>query len=509
MPAGVGYDTTQPVNQPVVGGRAIGDPVQRSAPTKRASPSPQQVPQPVAPPTGGIQQGPTPVPPPVGGVSAQPVPGGFALPGIGGTLGGVGGQGPPRVPPGTLGGVGGQGGLGFWRPGGGLTLGTMNQSPVGREAIDPTQRGERLTFNPNIPNVDRITADQLGGLGGLPADVVAGQQGEVPGLDFGGFAINPEDFAQGGRFGIDLQGVGGGFQVNPQSVMDQAMAAFQSQLPGLNLDLADATEGLAKRTSALGRTGSGLFNRDTDDLSDRARATREGLLGNLSFQGATTDAANDLQAQIATGGFQQQGLDRLLQGRQFGAGGALEAALGGARLNQAGQQFDIGNQINRDQFNIGNALQAALANQQTGLAGRGQDVSARGQDLQRLLANQDASRFDVANALGIARDQLGLAERQQGREDRLATEAQNDLYRQLGLLQGGFGGDPSNALFNLAGVLQGGGQEFGANAGQIAQHFGGLGGAIGSILGGLDGGIPAPPPALPTPTLDYTGTYLG
>lgn len=353
---------------------------------------------------------------------------------------------------------------------------------VGREAIDPASRGERLTFDAQIPALD---IPQIGGFD--PArDVVAGTAATPMGLDFSQFGLNPADFAQGGRFDFGLSGGGGGgFTVNPQSVMENALSAFNSQLPSADLRLRDATEGLAKSTSALGRTGSGLFNRDTDTLTERERAARESLLGNLSFQAATTDAGNDLQAQIATGGFNQQAADRSLRGRTSGASNALQAALEGAGLNLSGQQFDINNQINNDQFNIQNALNAAINNQGADLTTRGQDINVAGQNADRSMQGQ---QYNINNALNVALEQLGLSERQQGREDRLASEANNDLFRQLALLQSGFGGDPAQVLAQLAGTQGAVGQEYGANAGQTRQQAGGMGAAISQFLSGLVGG---------------------
>ncbi len=190
--------------------------------------------------------------------------------------------------------------------------------------------------------------------------------------------------------------------------------------------------------------------------------------------------------------FEQQGLNRLLQGRQSGAQNALQAAMTGANLTQQGQQFDIGNQINRDQFNIGNNMQADLANQGAGM---------------------QAGQFNINNALQGALEQMGLAERQQGREDNMAQQAQQNIFQQLGLLGQGFQGDPTQALQGLAGTQLAAGQEHGANAGQINQGMQGLGGFVGDMLGqhlGQRGqGIPDAPAPIPTPQFDPTGTFLG
>lgn len=102
--------------------------------------------------------------------------------------------------------------------------------------------------------------------------------------------------------------------IDPQNLGSMLQEAFQSQLPLLNENLREQTEQLAQRTSALGRSGSGMFNRDTDELSDRARAQRESLLGRLGFQAASTDVSNDLQAQRFN---EMQRLNRDLLQRRF------------------------------------------------------------------------------------------------------------------------------------------------------------------------------------------------
>jgi len=341
-------------------------------------------------------------------------------------------------------------------PGGLVNTGAGGGGVVGREAIDPSQRGDRLTFGAGLPTVS------------LP------QVGSPGGLDFSGFGLDPSQFGQGGQFSIDESGLGGGFNVNAQSVLDQALQAFRSQLPQADLRLQDATEGLAKRTSALGRTGSGLFNRDTDRLTERERAARESLLGNLSFQGATTDAANDLQAQIATGQFDQSAADRLLRARSQGSGQALQAALANARNNLQGQQFDINNVLATDRFNAGQQTQQNLFN--------------TNQQIQRQL------------------DQLGLGERQQRREDQLASQAQNDLATQLQLLSQGFGSNPAQTqlgggslLAQLAGMFGSNASQTSAGAGAAGQQAGGL---LTELLGGGGGAAPGVTiPSLPAPSL--------
>lgn len=298
---------------------------------------------------------------------------------------------------------------------------------------DSTLRDQRLDFNMVLPQMTAGAVD-------APSP-----------LDFGGFSIDPSAFSVGGG-----GGGGGGFTVTPQSVQQQAMDTFQSQLPQMNIDFADQTEDLVKRTAAMGRTGSGLFNRDTDYLSDRGRAAREALLGNLGFQAATTDASNDLQAQIATGNFDSQAKDRSLQGSMASASNALQAALANAQMNQSGQFFDREMNMRADE---GNANRA-----------------------------QNADMFNIGNTMQLALERMGLAERQQGREDNLANQAQNDFATQMGFLGQGFANDPASMLMGGSGMLGNLAGMFGQNASQTTGGLGSFAEALMQMQGGGGGG---------------------
>ena len=127
--------------------------------------------------------------------------------------------------------------------------------------------------------------------------------------------ITPENTLRGQRlgFGVEAQQV-----ADPAAVADiqsrdtegAIQAAFQAAMPQLNQQFADESEALAKRTSALGRTGSGQFNKETGFISDRARGAREALLGNLAFTAIQGDANRALQASQANlqSGLGQQNL---------------------------------------------------------------------------------------------------------------------------------------------------------------------------------------------------------
>lgn len=357
---------------------------------------------------------------------------------------------PPTIPNQRTGGGGAQGG--------------------GRSPSTPVLRGASTKRSAPSPTV----APQLTGGGGtqmiplrgstqvsdlIPAGPVGGG---IPGLNT--TTITPESTLRNQRLNFDLStptldtsgfnvsapGIDSGqrlqHNIPVQSVMENALEAFRAQLPLLNENLADEADVLAGRTSALGRTGSGLFNRATNELSDRARATRESLLGNLGFQGASTDASNRLQAAINAAQLREAQEGRFQQG-----------SIAGAQ----------------------NALQAALANQSTGLQGQ---------------------LFNANQAFQSGLERLGLAERQQAREDALASQAQNDLATQLGLLGQGFSGQPSGTDLSGAGSLAQLAGLFGGNAAATGGQIGQAGGSLAELIAGQagrgGGGIPAAPPPI-------------
>lgn len=269
--------------------------------------------------------------------------------------------------------------------------------------------------------------------------------------------------AAGGVF--DLRGAGatgsGGrrldFNIDPQSVMEEAMNAWRAQLPQLNIDFADQSDQLAKRTSALGRTGSSLFNRDTGYISDRSRAAREGLLGNLSFGAATTDAGNDLQAQIT-----RQNLLNSQEGRMS------QASIANAQMK---------NQMAMAQAQ--NAMQAMLQNQSLGVQNN------QFNSLQGMLNDQ----FNVGNQINQQQFGANYDFGQQQFQNQLGQQAQQDLYNQMMMFgQYGFGGDPTAAWQGAGQGLMGGAGMYGNQAGQANQGLMGGAGALWDMLFGMGNG---------------------
>jgi hypothetical protein len=173
---------------------------------------------------------------------------------------------------------------------------------------------------------------------------------------------------------------GGGFsKVKSRNTVGAISSAFNAQLPQLMQQFKDESRALVGRTAAMGRTGSGLFNRDTGFVGDRALQARESLLGNLSFQATQADANRALQAALGnqSAGIQSSSLaaniaaqnaNRAMQidmARQqhFGAQQAREDAM----AQQAMQNLQIQGMLTGQGFNgaptgaVGQAAGAAQA----------------------------------------------------------------------------------------------------------------------------------------------------
>lgn len=156
----------------------------------------------------------------------------------------------------------------------------------------------------------------------LGNDILRGTtMGDVP-TSMGGTLGGPERHAAGGAPVTDpnqldrfitrentLRNQRLGFGVDPMSLEQTVMDRFQSALPQLNEQFQQQAQGIAQRTAALGRTGSGMVDREFADLNRRQQAARENLLGRLTFQGAQQDVGTDLQTQLA----RQDHLRRLQQ----------------------------------------------------------------------------------------------------------------------------------------------------------------------------------------------------
>jgi hypothetical protein len=264
-------------------------------------------------------------------------------------------------------------------------------------------------------------------------------------IDVSGFGIDTGAIS-GGSAANASAGQRLGFQINPQSVLDNAMQSFRSQLPGLNQDFADQSEQLAKGTSAMGRTGSGLFNRDTGFISDRARATREGLLGNLSFQGATSDQSADLQAQMTQQGLLGSQENRFANTNIANAAGQnqmsmansnnmLQAMMANQNMNAGAAQFNAQGQMQTDQFNAGN------------------NMAARGMNIQ--------------NAIGQNQFGANFMAGQQANQNAMAGQAQSDYWNQLNGMAQGFQNDPAYAQGTAAGGYGDIANTYGGNASEI------------------------------------------
>jgi hypothetical protein len=250
-------------------------------------------------------------------------------------------------------------------------------------------------FNKNLGPQIASTATPGSVAGGVTANPTPQQNtgpGQIGQVKYDS-VITPDNSLRDKRIAFDVGSAqvaapGGYERVKSQKTTGSIKKAFDAQQPVLMQQFKDESRALVQRTAAMGRTGSGLFNRDTGYVGDRALQARESLLGNLAFQATQADA-------------------------------------------------------NR-------ALQASLGNQGAGVSMAG--ISAQ-------VAAGNAARAQQADILR-QNHMMGL----QQREDWLAQQAMANLNIQAGMNQQGFSGDPTGANLGAANVLQGAGQEYGANA---------------------------------------------
>lgn len=292
----------------------------------------------------------------------------------------------------------------------------------GRQEVTPqnTLRNQRLGFN--VRNVDPATE----GLRGLSQQFqdLANQGGPAASTDFlSGLKQNVQEDLAGG--------------LNRENLIKRQ---FESQLPFLNEQFDKKANEIAERTSALGRTGSGMTDREFAELENQQQLKREGLLGQITADAAQQAIQDRLGLMQAGQGLAGQQLQREAQ-----AGRANRAALQGAgRLSRAASRLGL----------------------------RGQQANQ-----QRDLARQRHLR------------------QQQRREDQLARQAMQDRARQMQFMQQGGFTNPQGAIGQAAQTAMMGANEFGANAGAINQQLQGLAsggaqqpGGIGQLVSQIFGG---------------------
>jgi hypothetical protein len=227
-------------------------------------------------------------------------------------------------------------------------------------------------------------------------------------------SITPENTLRGQRLGFGPEAQQVTMQpIQAERTQQSIAATFASQLPQLQQQFADEAEMLAQRTSALGRTGSGMFNKETGFIGDRAVQAREALLGNLAFQAIQSDAQRALAAQQANQsyGLQQQN---------------LAAQIAEANASRRGE-VDFARQAFLERLQ---AREDALAQQA---------LNARAQQLQFL---QQGFSGDPTGAIGIAAqtglqgagsfgEQAGIAGQQAGALSAEAIQAIMNQFPQL------------------------------------------------------------------------------
>jgi DNA-binding phage protein len=203
-------------------------------------------------------------------------------------------------------------------------------------------------------------------------------------------------------------------------------------------------------------------SRQMQDIADRARATQARAFGGSrqGVQSALTNEAALRQAGTTAAGLRQAGFS---QAAQFGQSDA-------ARQLQA-QMANQGVSLTLEQANAQLRQQAALANQQAGISGAGLRQSAIGQ-LGQLGAQQQNLGMSGANAVMLAQ-----MERQKLDQQRLDAQRNLELER-LGITSGALSLQPANTGETSSKPL------YTSTAGSILS-----GGLLGSRIGSL---IPGP-----------------
>ncbi len=363
-------------------------------------------------------------------------------------------------------------------------------------AIDPkaSLRGQQITpgqVNTTItPGQSNFTP--VSGIDNVTAQTIRGG----PGVDPTANAAVGQSATAGNRLGHNI---------NTTSVMRNAMDAFNSQLAGMNIDFADQSDQLAKRTAAMGRTGSGLFNRDTGYISDRSRAAREGMLGNLSFTAAQSDAANRLQAQIEQGRLREaqegrfantsvENMRSLNQLAGLNSTNALKASMGNQDIASRMAMANAANTLSADQGNQRIGAETGMFNARSGMMN---DQFNVGNDLMAQIQS-------AGNAMRGREFDAGFMQDERSYQDQLARQAQQDLYNQMQLFSQGFQGDPTGTMMGAGGNIANLAQMYGQNAGQTNQGIGqGVQGLLQMLLMGQGGPqtrtllpqLPPPPPS--------------
>jgi hypothetical protein len=187
-------------------------------------------------------------------------------------------------------------------------------------AVPARTTDPRQTDNPMLTNT--ATPGSV-----APAISVAPNQTPAPGFGIGTTAITPENTLRNQRLNFEataptVSAPTGYEKVKAQKTVGSVRAAFDAAQPQMMQEFRDASQALAQRTAAMGRTGSGLFNRDTGFVGDRALQAREALFGNLAFQATQADANRALQAAL---GNQSAGIQSNSLGAQIAMANANNA----------------------------------------------------------------------------------------------------------------------------------------------------------------------------------------
>lgn len=163
------------------------------------------------------------------------------------------------------------------------TTGTINNTNVAA-TTQPTVPAGTIsgpvgvinTVRPSSPTPSVASGAVTGGAGG--------------GTFAGGEKITPDNTLRGTRIGFD---------VNPGNLKDEVLGTFRSLAALEDEKFRDGVEQLGKQTAAMGRTGSGMYDKGFRRLSDRAQTARDAILGNLSFSATSRDVDKRFETDLA------------------------------------------------------------------------------------------------------------------------------------------------------------------------------------------------------------------
>lgn len=160
-------------------------------------------------------------------------------------------------------------------------------APAGVPDYNPSPRTPRPGFTTEVRDNPATTGTAPDG-----RPVIAPPVGAAPTT-----AIDPRNPSLRGReinFNVPAP-----VQVQPDQVRSTAIDSFNAQIPGMDAALEATVRNLGRSTSAMGRTGSGLYDREFRNIVAQEQGARQGLLGDMTMRAALADQSANLSAGLA------------------------------------------------------------------------------------------------------------------------------------------------------------------------------------------------------------------